>query len=285
MNRRLLCTDLDRTLLPNGAQPESPGARSRFARLIADCGITLVYVTGRHLQLVREAIQFYDLPRPHYAITDVGTRIYEQQDGQWNEWERWGSEIGADWAGHSALQIHSELLHDLEQLRLQEWNKQGTHKLSYYIPPHADQQHLSTEIGQRLQARGIHASVVCSMDEPAGIGLLDILPRGASKLHAIGFLCEQLGIELQQTLFAGDSGNDMQVLTSPIPSVLVANASPEVRDAALAEALRLGTGDALYCTRGGFRGMNGNYSAGILEGAAHFHPGWLESPTGEEGGQ
>ena len=29
----LLCTDLDRTLLPNGEQPESPQARTLFARL------------------------------------------------------------------------------------------------------------------------------------------------------------------------------------------------------------------------------------------------------------
>ena len=28
----LLCTDLDRTLLPNGEQPESPPARALFAR-------------------------------------------------------------------------------------------------------------------------------------------------------------------------------------------------------------------------------------------------------------
>ncbi|MCI5126782.1 MAG: haloacid dehalogenase, partial [Candidatus Electrothrix sp. AR5] len=29
----LVCTDLDRTLLPNGPQPESPGARPAFAAL------------------------------------------------------------------------------------------------------------------------------------------------------------------------------------------------------------------------------------------------------------
>ena len=37
---------------------------------------------------------------------------------------------------------------------------------------------------------------------------------------------------------------------------------------------------ALYIARGGFMGMNGNYSAGILEGFVHFIPqaaAWLGS--------
>ncbi|MEJ2621733.1 MAG: haloacid dehalogenase, partial [Candidatus Thiodiazotropha sp.] len=29
----LLCTDLDRTLIPNGSQPESAGAREAFKQL------------------------------------------------------------------------------------------------------------------------------------------------------------------------------------------------------------------------------------------------------------
>ena len=41
--RLLLCTDLDRTLIPNGAQPESPGARQRFAALVAHDDILLAY--------------------------------------------------------------------------------------------------------------------------------------------------------------------------------------------------------------------------------------------------
>jgi hypothetical protein len=53
--------------------------------------------------------------------------------------------------------------------------------------------------------------------------------------------------------------------------VLVANAHPDVVDQARNEAQRRGTADRLYLAQGGFMGMNGNYSAGILEGIAHFH--------------
>ena len=55
--RLLLCSDLDRTLLPNGQQPESPGARERFTRFVPRPEVNLVYVTGRHRQLVEQAIR------------------------------------------------------------------------------------------------------------------------------------------------------------------------------------------------------------------------------------
>ena len=73
----LLCTDLDRTLLPNGNQPESPEARRRFASFAARPQVRLAYVTGRHLALIEKAIANYVLPRPHFVIADVGTSLYE----------------------------------------------------------------------------------------------------------------------------------------------------------------------------------------------------------------
>ena len=73
-------------------------------------------------------------------------------------------------------------------------------------------------------------------------------------------------------MFAGDSGNDLVVMTSPIKSVLVANASNEVRLEAQQQALNMGQSDAMYFARGGFLGMNGNYSAGVLEGIVHYIP-------------
>jgi hypothetical protein len=74
------------------------------------------------------------------------------------------------------------------------------------------------------------------------------------------------------TLFAGDSGNDLEVLESAIPSVLVANGHPDVREQARRRAESLGHTDRLYEAGGGVAGLNGNYAAGILEGVAHFYP-------------
>jgi HAD superfamily hydrolase (TIGR01484 family) len=267
----LLCTDLDRTLLPNGRQPESPHARQRFKALAARMQIVLTFVTGRDRGLVERAITNYQLPWPDFVISDVGTNIYDLRKGEWQVWPEWQKEIAPDWNGRSHGQLR-QLLQGFKHLRLQEHAKQNTFKLSYYLPLQADWDELHGQIEKRLRENGIDASLIWSVDEPAGIGLLDVLPRRATKLHAVEFLQKALEIPLSGTLFAGDSGNDLPVLASPIPSVLVANAMPSVTTEAVAAAESAGNRHALYLAKGDFLDMNGNYSAGILEGVAHFHP-------------
>ena len=267
----LICTDLDRTLLPNGAEPESENARARFGQLVDLPEVTLAYVSGRHRELVEDAIRQYALPQPDFVVTDVGTRIYTVNKSNWSAWPEWEQQIAPDWAGydHAGLQT---LFDDVAGIRLQESSKQNTYKLSYYVPLDVDEEPLLASLRVRLEQHGIDASLVWSIDEPASIGLLDVLPARATKLHAIEFLIEHLELAPGNTLFAGDSGNDLPVLTSTIPSVLVANASAGVKATARQDAETAGTMDNLYLARGNFLGMNGNYRAGILEGVAHFLP-------------
>ncbi|MGD8590283.1 MAG: HAD-IIB family hydrolase [Chromatiales bacterium] len=271
----LLCTDLDRTLLPNGAQPESPTARRRFQALAVHPEVTLVYVTGRDRQRVERAIVNYRLPRPQFVISDVGTNIYDLRQDGWQVWQRWLEEIAPDWDGFDHQRL-SRLLSGFSDLRLQEVSKQNTFKLSYYVPLHVNRSALDQALSDCLQEHQVDASLIWSVDEPAGIGLLDVLPKRATKLHALEFLQSFLGVPLEQTLFAGDSGNDLPVLASEIPAVLVANAMPSVAQEAFAAAVAAGHRNALYLAKGGFLDMNGNYSAGILEGVAHYHPELLE---------
>lgn len=270
----LLATDLDRTLLPNGNHPESPLARSRFAQFVARAQVILVYVTGRHRELILEAIANYALPQPSYVIADVGTSLYEIRDGAWHLRGDWEQQLvakhGFD-AAHLAL-----VLEDLPGLRRQEASKQSALKLSYYASAHEDPNELLAQVRERLASTGTDSYLVWSVDESTNTGLLDVLPAGAGKLAALGYLREQLGIAVDRTIFAGDSGNDMEVLVSEIPSVLVANADERVR----AEAVARGDSKTLYSAQGGLAGMNGCYSAGVLEGVMHFLPetrGWLDT--------
>ena len=272
--RLLLCTDLDRTLLPNGPQPESSQARNQFAALAADPRLVLAYVTGRDRQLVREALALYQLPQPDFVIADVGTTIYRiEPDGNWTADEAWETKIGADWNGKANLDLQ-QLLAGIPDLRLQEERKQNRHKLSYYLALDANRGAVARKVMERLRAAAVRARVVWSIDEQANIGLFDILPESASKYHAVAMLQQLQGFTDSNTVFSGDSGNDMEVLTSSIPSVLVANSDPQVQQEALQLAASSGHSAQLYIARGGYNGMNGNYSAGILEGIAHYHPQW-----------
>lgn len=269
--RLLICTDLDRTLIPNGVDAESPEARKWFHRLVSLPEIVLAYVTGRDQVLVREAIEEFELPLPAFVLGDVGSTIYACAGWNWQQWEAWEAHIAPDWGGHSHTELAS-LLAGLPPLQLQEEKKQNTHKLSYYVSLGVNHRELMDQMQIRLRAEGIRASLIWSVDEPADTGLLDVLPARATKRHAIEFLMDQQGFGLAHTVFAGDSGNDLPVLVSPIPAILVHNASMEIKREAQQMATLAGTASAFYLARGGFHSMNGNYAAGILEGLAHYHP-------------
>jgi len=276
MHRLLLCTDMDRTIIPNGRQPEHPRARETFRQLCNLPGLRLAYVTGRDLLLTRQAIEEYNLPMPAFAITDVGTKIYMQNDGRWQEMVTWQHEIAVDWGGKS----HADLKHalqDLEELTLQEASKQNDFKLSYYVELEVDQQSLLARVHKRFTKLGVNASLIWSVDEPAGIGLLDVLPQNATKMHGIEFLGKFLEYSNEEILFAGDSGNDLMVMASPIRSILVANADFETKEQALQLAEHNGVLDTLYLAKPDFFPLGGNYAAGVLQGVQYFAPSFISS--------
>jgi sucrose-6F-phosphate phosphohydrolase len=274
MRRLLLCTDLDRTLIANGAQPAAKGALALFRQLVRRDDVTLAYVSGRHRALIAQAMAEFDLPTPAFVIADVGATIYQVAPSGWQQNEAWCAQIDPDWHGlaHDDLR---RLLDVFPALQLQPPEKQNRHKLSYFVALAEDAPGLIRAVDARLTQAHIKASLIWSVDEPAGLGLLDVLPASASKLHAIRCLMRQHGFQDEDTLFAGDSGNDLDVLLSGIPAVLVANADPQVKSLVAAA-----NPETLYVAKGGYLGMNGNYSAGILEGVAHYHPAfdaWLRA--------
>jgi len=269
--RLFICTDLDRTLVPNGSEPESPGARKWFRSLAALPEVTLAYVSGRDEQLVRDAVEEYDLPVPDFVIADVGSSIYVCNGNEWIFDQQWQAHIAEGWERITPAYL-TLLLSEFPELRPQEQSKQSDFKLSCYVPLEVNEKELMADLQQRLEGDSIAASLIWSVDEAANTGLLDILPIRASKRHAIEFLMEKNGFQLDNTVFSGDSGNDLPVLISPICSTLVCNAPIKLKHEAEHLARNLGTGKALYLARGGFEKMNGNYAAGILEGVVHYHP-------------
>ena len=271
MTKLLLCTDLDRTLIPNGTQPESLAVRNKFNHLVSQDEVTLVYVSGRDESLVKQAMQNFKLPLPDYVITDVGSSIYQILNGEWIHLIKWDSEISNDWNGYknSDLQL---LLNKFKDIRKQEYKKQKLHKLSYYVPLYIDHIELLDKIKLCFEKENIKTNLIWSVDEESSIGLLDILPASANKKHAIEFIMKEFDFSLTETIFAGDSGNDISVMASPIQSIVVANATDSVKSLALKQAKINGQDNSLYIAHGDYLGMNGNYGAGILEGIVHYMP-------------
>ncbi|MEN8135854.1 MAG: HAD-IIB family hydrolase [Thermodesulfobacteriota bacterium] len=267
MKQILLCTDLDRTLLPNGIQPESPAARPLFKKLVAKPFVSLAYVSGRDFNLLQQAITDYNLPCPDFMIGDVGTTIYHRPDGQWQKWWEWQDIICRDWQETTVTELTAQLS-DFKELDLQEPEKQSRFKLSYYTAPDTDFVSLQKKVLDRLTHGPAKVKLVASVDEVNRIGLFDVLPAAASKLQAVNFLIKKTGVIPGRTIYAGDSGNDLEVLTSIIKAILVANATSEVRQ----QATDAAPANSLYLARGKFMQMNGNYAAGLLEGIAHYLP-------------
>ena len=278
MKKILLCTDLDRTLLPNGPQPESEFARKKFTHLASRDEVTLVYVSGRDKLLVQQAIKNYHIPLPDFVIADVGSTIYQIKNETWSHLEQWDSEISNDWNGKSNKDLQ-QLLKEFKDIRIQEHGKQKTHKLSYYVPLYTNDENLFNKIQICFEKNSVKTNLIWSVDELSNVCLLDILPASANKKHAIEFLMKQYNFNYDNTVFAGDSGNDMSVMASSIHSVLVANATNEVKQMALNQAEMNDESNSLYIAKGEYFGLNGNYSAGILEGVAHYIPivkSWIE---------
>ncbi len=261
-----LFTDLDRTLLPNGNQPESPAARELFAALVAQPNVILTYVSGRSRGLVQNAIDEFSIPEPDYVVGDVGTIIYQVGPDGWNLMDDWSSHIARDWP-ENTNNIAAKL-NDIDHLSLQEPEKQSPHKLSYYTD-YTLITRTAKLVEKRLVEMGVSASTISSYDETIDVGFIDILPSNATKLDAVRFLMGHFNAENNQVVYCGDSGNDMPVLISDIQSVLVANSEECVKTQAGKGALSNDCLKTLYIAKGKW-GLNGNYSAGIIEGVANF---------------
>lgn len=283
---KLLCTDLDRTLVPNGEQPESPLARPVLWHLLRSNNVALAYVSGRDLDRVLTAISNFDLQKPDVIVADVGTSIYVPAGDGWQLQDEWQSQIAQDWNGLDSEGIRATL-GAFNELEDQEADRQTRFKRSYYLPRELDANTLRQRLDEHLTEKGVKASLVLSDDPEKGIQLLDVLPRHATKIDAIRHVQRMMDVDDALTLFSGDSGNDVTALASSFPSVTVRNADAPTRDAVRRLAAHNGTESTSYQAEGalslaGNHELNGNYAAGIVEGLVHFNHPWLESLNSEE---
>lgn len=273
MKMIFLCSDLDRTLIPNGSEPETPFARPLLNRLVEKQQVRLTYVSGRDKELIQSAISDYQLPQPVFVISDVGSMLYRIDGKQWTLIEGWHDQISRNWKGYKNSDI-ADLLDSVKSpgFELQPEANQNKFKLSYFTESGDQGRSLKNTIAEALEQKGIQANLIWSKDESEDRGLLDILPRDAGKVSAIRFLMKQEAVADLETVFAGDSGNDLDALTSGLQSILVKNADDDVRCEAVEKTEEKGCSSKLYLAEGGLCSLNGNYSAGVIEGLMYFYP-------------
>jgi sucrose-6F-phosphate phosphohydrolase len=263
---RILATDLDRTLLPNGQWQPDAQAIELFNQLTEEHELLVVYVTGRNLQLTQEAIKEYGVRYPDVLCGDVGSTIRQYHDGEWTFDEGWSDLVHASCPKWDAAGIR-EAVADVSGIREQESEHLNTFKQSYYVD-HEQRAEILARIDARV--KGLFDEVIVySFDSQDGKGLLDFLPQRATKQTALEYVAQEFGAALDDVVFCGDSGNDIFPLTAGFRGVVVRNA-----DEQLVENVRRAMDENpeldVYFASGDFCGLNGYYTSGVIEGAYHY---------------
>ena len=263
---KILASDLDRTLLPNGSWPPDADAIEMFNELTTRQDLVVVYVTGRNLQLTTRAIAEFGVRYPSVLCADVGTTIRTYESGEWTLDEGWAAHVSGASPRWDAGGIRDAIA-DVDGLREQESEHRNPFKQSYYVELERQDEVLSA-VNERVKGR-FDEVVVYSVDHQANNGLIDCLPASATKRTALEYVAEKHGTSKEDVVYCGDSGNDILPLTAGFSGVLVRNADDQlIRN--VKEATRRDHRLKVYFAKGGFRGLSGYYTSGVLEGAAHF---------------
>lgn len=263
---KILATDLDRTLLPNGKWEGDQGAIDLFNELTEKHGVLVVYVTGRNLELTEDAIREYGVRYPHVLIGDVGTTIRKYGQGDWRFDEGWVTHVKHASPRWDAARIR-EAVSGIDGIKEQESEHLNQFKQSYYME-HDRNDAILKRIDELVKGR-FDEVIVYSFDSVDDKGLLDFLPNSATKQTALEYVAEEFETEKGRVVFCGDSGNDIFPLTAGFSGVLVRNADEQLVKNVKA-AMNKNADLKVYFAQGGFKGLNGYYTSGVIEGAYHY---------------
>lgn len=211
---RLFSTDLDGTVVGNNDATRR--FRDFWQSLPDEHRPVLVFNSGRLVDDQLALLEEVPLPRPDYIIGGVGTMLHAKERGELESAYRHSLGTGFD------PRRIADIMGRLPDVTMQAEQYQHGLKSSWFLHD-ADEKALA-DIEAALLAAKIDARIVYSSGRD-----LDILPKAADKGAALAWLCGQLHIGLDESVVAGDTGNDRAMFElNDVRGVIVGNALPEL---------------------------------------------------------
>jgi sucrose-phosphate synthase len=237
---KLIVTDIDNTLIGDEE------ALKEFILLLQknQNKTGFAVATGRSFQSAVEVLKENNVPMPEVIISSVGSEIHYNHNNKMVYSKGWDAFISYMWKPDKIIKALSKL----DFLKLQEADKQGKFKISYYME---DDEGYVDKIKQILAENKLRTNTIYSQGR-----FLDILPHRASKGKAIRYLAYEWNISFEDIIVAGDSGNDQEMLKVALRGVVVANYSPEME--------YLKDNKRIYFAKSAFAG-------GIIEGIRKYN--------------
>ncbi|HEY9051248.1 MAG TPA: HAD-IIB family hydrolase, partial [Gammaproteobacteria bacterium] len=146
---KILATDLDRTLLPNGHWKADSEAITLFNELTQKHDVLVVYVTGRNLALTENAIKEFGVRYPDILCGDVGTSIRKYENGEWTFDDGWVDHVKRESPRWNASAIRDAVA-GIDGMQEQESEHLNQFKQSYYVEHEKRDQVLKT-VNERIK--------------------------------------------------------------------------------------------------------------------------------------
>lgn len=259
----LLASDMDGTVIPLEVSSGREMEIAEFRAAVEESGeLILAYVTGRGLALARKGIRQFGLPMPDFLVCDVGTSVHRSDGDGFLPDPEYADRMKAALDGLDFSEVRG-LLEPVGHLLLQPQERQTDFKLSYHLPRGADYTEILASVRRRLEGLGDRVQAVCSVGAPSGTPLLDLLPTGGGKDHALLYLRQISGVGDDEIVYAGDSGNDLEAILAGFKAIVVANAGEELKGELRNRAEKEKLTSHIFFSQY-------PYAKGVLEGCRHF---------------
>ena len=148
-------------------------------------------------------------------------------DGSWGEDPAWTARLDDGWAEDAVREACYDALAraGTENAHFRPAGEMNTHKLTLGVRDAAVEEFIA-QVSAATAAKGLRAKLIAS--GTGGWRYVDVVSCGAGKLESLEYVRKSLGFSLGATVAAGDSGNDVAMLSGRNRAIVVGNAQPDL---------------------------------------------------------